>query len=219
VASQDKNFSALAASQPWDMDGYCPECGRPWRDRSPERPYPAAPFPWRAVLLGVVGLALAITFGLRTWRADRPAPRDCAALPDTAWQVVTTRGRTSCATASNDLYCWTAFGVMPGQSGAAGRPVQRDLLPTAGGVAMLLVGVGGLLRPHLRARVCGRAVMDVVALWAAGEALLALVYLQILVWCVLLVAVRISLGQPLTWEAPDWAADEMLAIFSVLTGR
>jgi hypothetical protein len=218
MALDYKALQALAASQPRDTDGYCPECGRPWREPSPERPHPAAPSLWRAALLGVVGLALAITFGLRAWRADRLAPRDCAALPGTAWQVVATRGRTSCAAASNDLYRWTAFGITPGQSGAAGRTPRSDLPLTAGGVAIGLVGVGGLVRSRLRARAHGRAATGVLAIWAAGEALLALACLQVLALGVGLGAVRISLGLPLTGETPDRAADAVLTFLSIVAG-
>jgi hypothetical protein len=69
-----KTLQAIVAGQPPDTDAYCPECGRPWRDPSPERSQPVMLFPWRAVFLAVIGLAP----GNRLWRAGRAGAPDGA---------------------------------------------------------------------------------------------------------------------------------------------
>jgi hypothetical protein len=75
MALDYKTLQALAAAEPQEAAGHCPECGRAWGTSGPEAPHPLAPFPWRAVLLGVVGLALALTFGLRAARVPDGIPR------------------------------------------------------------------------------------------------------------------------------------------------
>jgi hypothetical protein len=92
-----KTPQALAANHLMDADGFCPECGRPWGAPAPDPGQPKAAFPWRAVLLVVVGLALAIVFGLRAV-ADYPrALRDHAILQATAACLAQTGGRADCA--------------------------------------------------------------------------------------------------------------------------
>jgi hypothetical protein len=191
MAFDDKTLPAMAVSQPPAGGDYCPECGRPWTDSAAGSPRPAARFPWRAVLLSLVGLCLAITFGLRAGNSQPPAA--CITQSD---------GPPVCA---------------PISSGTT-RELKRDLLATAGGVVTVLVGIGALLRPRLRAR-SDRRTSVVLAVWAVGETISVVVSLQILALYAELVIVRLSQGWPLTWwEALDSITDQVSALFSIITG-
>jgi hypothetical protein len=150
----------------------------------------------------VVGLALAITFALRAAGVYPVGPRaqDCATrLSDTHARVVEASGQSPC---------------VPDRAGQ----LRRDLLATAGGVAIALVGLGAAARRRLRARSRRRASPTLAAIWGVGEALLALVCLQVLALCVGLVAVRFSLGLSLIGETLDRTADAIGAFFSIITG-
>src|SRR5262249_29316814 len=82
MALDYKTRQAMATNEKQRADDYCPECGRPWFDPAPERPHRAS-CPWRAVLLAVVGVCVALTFGPRAARAhafQAAAQRNVAAL-------------------------------------------------------------------------------------------------------------------------------------------
>jgi hypothetical protein len=191
MAFDYKTLPVIAGSQPQDGGDFCPECGRPWADSARESPQPAARFPWRAVLLGVVGLCLAITFGMRAGNSQPPAA--CISQSD---------GPPICA---------------PINSGTT-RELRRDLLVTTGGVATVLIAIGALLRPRLRARSDRRTPVALVV-WAVGETMTVVVSLQILALYVELVIVRLWQGwPPAWWAALDSITDQVSALFALITG-
>jgi hypothetical protein len=103
-------------------------------------------------------------------------------------------------------------------STGSGRVPLRDLLAVAGGAAIVLVGLSGLVRPRLRVGV-HPPTSFVLAAWAVGEALIALVCPLILALYADLVIVRLSLGWTLPWwELLDQITDEVSAVFSIVTG-
>jgi hypothetical protein len=200
VAFDYRTLQAMAASQPPDAIPYCPECGRPWEDPAPARAHPAARLPWRAALLVVVGLALAIAFALRAASVSHMGPRayDCTSRPsDTHAEVLEASGRSPC---------------IPDRAGQ----LQRNLLATAGGVAIALVGLGALARRRLRAGPRRGAASTLAAIWGAGEVLLTLACLQVLALYVGLVAVQLALEAPPTGNTLDRATDQIAALFSMI---
>jgi hypothetical protein len=213
MALDYRTLQETAASQPRDADGYCPECGRPWRDPSPERPHPAVPVPWHAVFLAVVGLALAVTFGVRAARAyqtQRATQRDLAVL------IVCLGG------VSGDLTCpsvedaedWRR--VDYANEDAARRQRDRALVATALGLLAVGVGLSGVARRRRRPG-CPRPIL--AAAWGLGEFLIALTCLQVLALYADLVIVRLSLGwPPAWWEALDSITDQVSALLSIITG-
>jgi hypothetical protein len=209
-----KTWPTTAASQPPDTNGYCPECGRPWRDPSSERPHPAAPLPWRAVSLAVVGLYLAVTFGLRAWEASRatedpgralahvsgcPAPSDRLGEPDCLQSVAAVAGQAAPALAR--------------------RQVDRALAVVAAGLLAVLVGLGSLARGRVRPGPRGWLPATLLGLWAVGEGLgLALLCLLLGGYAALL-AGRLAAGGPLSWAVADQTAHRVFAlIFDVAPG-
>ena len=83
---------------------------------------------------------------------------------------------------------------------------------------MVLVGIGALIRPRVRVRGHRRAMFAVLGIWAVGETVIVFVCLLFLALYVDFVIVRLSMGSPLTWESLDWIADEVSALFSIVTG-
>jgi hypothetical protein len=163
------------------------------------------------VLLGVLGLFLAITFGHRAVDLVEAGSTGCAMTQE----------------ASTGTACLAPVNLGPGegisrwaslrQSTLAGREIRRDLLATAGGVAIVLVGIGALLRPRLRARSSyGRSLL--LAAWVVGETLGVVVSLQILALYADLAIVRLSQGWPHTWNALDSITDQVSALLSMITG-
>jgi hypothetical protein len=212
MALDFKTLQALASSQPANGTSYCPECGRPWGTPLLGRAPRETTFPWRTVLLGVIGLFLAITFG------QRAAGLVDAGSPVCATTVVTPNGPV----------CFAPVNLGPGdgisrwaslrQSALAGREIRRDLLATAAAVAALLLGIGALIRPRLRAR-SSRGTSLFLAAWAVGETLGVVLSLQILALYADLAIIRLSLGwPPAWWEALDLITDQVSDLFSFITG-
>jgi hypothetical protein len=208
-----KTLRVLAESHPRGADDYCPECGRPWREPSPERPRPIVRFPWPAALFGLIGLSLAITFGLRSVSAYQTEARahHCAmGLPEARGNLLSTNGQT----------CWPANLGAAGWSAlqeAAGRALHQDLLATAGGAVLILLGVDAWRRACLQARRLSFVWTVAVALWSLGEGVMALVCFQILALYLDLLVVRLTLGFPFTWETLDQTTNSILNVLSTLT--
>jgi hypothetical protein len=100
----------------------------------------------------------------------------------------------------------------------ADNEIRRDLLVTAGGVAIVLVGIGALLRRRHRAG-SSRGAALVLAAWAVGETLGVVVSLQVLALYADFVVVRLSLGWPPEWwVALDLITDQVSDLFSFVTG-
>jgi hypothetical protein len=212
MALDFKTRQAMASSQPANATSYCPECGRPWDDPLPEHPRRPTTFPWRAPLLGVLGLLLAITFGQRAVGLVEVESPPCAITLETPSGPV-------CFAPSN-LGPGDRIGLRAsaGQFAMAEGEIRRDLLATAAGVAIMLVGIGVLFRPRLRAR-SSRGRSLVLAIWAVGETLGVVVSLQILALYADLAIIRLSSGwTPAWWVALDETTDQLSALFSMITG-
>jgi hypothetical protein len=96
--------------------------------------------------------------------------------------------------------------------------IRRDLLITAGSVAIMLIGIGALLRPRRRVR-SARGTSLVLTAWAVGETLGVIVSFQILALYTTPVIVRLSHGwPPAWWEALDSITDQVATLFSFVTG-
>jgi hypothetical protein len=219
MATDFKTLQAMTTTQQRPADDYCPECGRPWIDPSSERSQRATFFPWRAALFGVLGFLLAITFGHRTVGLIEAESYACATITrQTQMCLAPSGGPACCAPANLGPGGWTALRASVGQSAMAEREIRRDLLATAGGVAIVLVGIGALLRPRLRAR-SSRGMSLVLAAWPVGESLGVVVCLLILALYADLVIIRLSHGWPAAWwEALDAITDQVSGLFYVITG-
>jgi hypothetical protein len=212
MAQDDKTLQALATSQRWHTDAYCPECGRPWHDPLPERPRGPLTLRWRAALLGVVGLFLAITFGHRTVDLVEAGRSGCAMTQEAS-------SGTRCLVRANlglgdKISLWASFR----QSALTAGEIRRDLLATAAGVAIVLGGIGALMRPRVRARSAHEPSLLLTA-WAVGETLGVVVSLQVLALYADLVIIRLSLGWPVAWGvALDLITDQVSDLLSFVTG-
>ena len=218
MALDYKTVQATAASQGSEIDAYCPECGRPWGEPTPERRRPSSPLPWRAVLLGVVGMYLAITFGPHAVRDYPRAVRDQAILQTTAECLARTGGQSYCAPSTPAPDGSTDLSLLVDQSAATRRKLVADLAATGSGVVFVLAGLGAPIRRWLQGRPPRRPLSALVALWGLAEVLLALGCLLVLALHVDLVALQLSQGRPLTRAALDRAADDVLTVISVITG-
>jgi hypothetical protein len=210
VALDYQTLQAISAREPSGVTPYCPECGRPWLDPAPEPPRRSSPLPWQAALLGVVGPLLAISFGLRAWSMRGIVARDPTLLRETVACIAATSEPTFCADVSGSNGA--------DQSPGTRRELLRDLLAATSGVVMVLVGIGALIRPRVRIGGHRRALFAVLGIWAMGETAIVFVCLLIVALYADLVIVRLSMGLPLTWESLGWAADEVSALFYIVTG-
>jgi hypothetical protein len=144
MALDYKQLQTCRAGQATTTDDYCPECGRPWRDRAREQPRPVAVFPWRAVLLTVVGLALVVAFGVRAARAaqqEAPIQRGLGAL--TACLGGGVSRSSACPTAQEAEFMLGGDDV--DEATVRGRR-DRALVATALGLLVLGVGLRGVVR-------------------------------------------------------------------------
>jgi hypothetical protein len=219
MAMDYKTLQAMATNQQGHADDYCPECGRPWIDPSPEHPHQATFFPWRAALFVVLGLFVAITFGHRSVGLIEEENYACATITHQPQVCLAASvGPACCATSNLDPGGWTALWASIGQSAPAGGEMRRDLLVTTGGVVTMLVGIGALLRPRRRARSARRPSL-VLAVWSVGETLSVVVSFLVLALYADLVIVRLSLGwPPAWWQALDSITDQVSGMFHVVTG-
>jgi hypothetical protein len=178
----------------------------------PEHPRRPTTFPWRAPLLGVLGLFLAITFGHRAVDLVEAGSPPCA-------MTLATPSGPVCFASSN-LGSGDRIGLRAsaGQLAMAEGEIRRDLLAIAAGVAIMLGGIGALFRPRLQAR-SSRGPSLVLAVWAVGEILGVVVSLQILALYADLAIIRLSSGwPPAWWVALDETTDQVSALFSFVTG-
>jgi hypothetical protein len=212
MALDFKTLQALASSPPANATSYCPECGRPWDDPvSASSPLPPT-FPWRAALLGVLGVFLAITFGHRAVDLVEAGSTGCAMTQEASTE-------TACLAPVNlgpgdGISRWASFR----QSELTAGEIRRDLLATAAGVAALLLGIGALIRPRRRAR-SSRGPSLALAAWAVGETLGVVVSLQILALYADFVIVRLASGWTVAWwVALDLITDQVSALFDFFTG-
>jgi hypothetical protein len=210
VADDYKTLRAISVPAPSGVTPYCPECGRPWLDPATEPPRRSPPLPWQVAFLGVVGLLLAVSFGLRAWSMRGIIARDPTLLRETVACTAATSAQTFCADGSGSNGA--------DQSPGTRRELLRDLLATTSGVVMVLVGIGALIRPRIRIGGHRLARFVVLGIWAVGETVIVLVCLLIVALYADLVIVRLSMGSPLTWESLDWATDEVSALFYIVTG-
>jgi hypothetical protein len=202
MALDYKTLQAVATNERRHADDYCPECGRLWIDPLPERSRRTTSFPWRAVLVSVFGLFLAITFGLRTGEIQSRLLNDQASVGPAHICVAQSDGPPDCPSLMSEIT----------------RELRRDLLATAGGVAIVLVGIGALIRPRLRSQ-SARGTSLVLAVWAVGETLGIVVTLQVLALYADLGIIRLSLGWPSAWwESLDLITDQVSDLFSYVTG-
>lgn len=214
MAFDYKTLRLLETSKSRDANDYCPECGRLWIDRWPEPPRPLVPFPWRGWFLTVVGVALALTFGLRAasaYRAEAAIQRDVAVETICSSQV------------SNALTCPSPQATIEWLQASeesrevARRQVDAALVATALGLLALVGGPAALVRRRLRVTSHWRPWSTLTALVSIAEGLLALVCFQVLAVGVALVAHQLSPGVTLT-EALDRAVNNALTIISIITG-
>jgi hypothetical protein len=213
MALDYKTLQAMAASRPANAMAFCPECGRPWRAPSPEGPHPEAAFPWRAAFLALVGLALALAFGVRAARADqrqRAIQRDLAVL--TVCFGGGAAGDPLCPTVQ-DAEGWRRRDDVD----AAAARGQRDRALVATALGLLVAGVG-LRALARRRRRHDHPPSAIATVGSSGESLIALTCLQVLALTGYSIAVQLSRGLPLTWERLDAAADDVLVLVALLTG-
>jgi hypothetical protein len=214
MALDYKTLQATELSQGTSAQPYCPECGRPWRELWPEHPRRSALVSWRAALLIVVGLALAITFGLRAAAAhqtEAATQRDLAELTlclDGTWSGP------GCPSVQ-DAEDWRAIDY--GNVATARRQLSRALVATALGLLALGLGAASVARARRRSSASPRARSGVATAWQAGEMLLGLLCLQILTLYLDLVALQLSPGVPLG-ETLDRAAGDALAVIFRVSG-
>jgi hypothetical protein len=168
VVEEQPAIEDLAAVEPSRAGAYCPECGRPWVASIPQLPQTHRAVPWNAVLLGGVGLTLAIFFGSRAFQAPQ-------------------------ATVAN-----------------------FRLAVTGGTIA--LGGIGALIRSSLKVKARSRLWVFALSIWALGEASIVVVCLLVLALVVDLVLIRLSLHLPLDQESLDRIADQVSALFSIVSG-
>jgi hypothetical protein len=167
------------------------------------------------VLLGGVGLYLALVFGLRAVGAHQAGVAIQRALADPARTLL-------CSPA--DAYCnpvdqrgeWL-IGQLD-RFDAARRQLRPALVAAAFGLLALLAGLGSLPRRQVLASWHGWATSLVTTVWGAGEGLTALVCLQVLESYAYVIVVLLSLGEPLTRGTLDLAADGMVAVISKIGG-
>jgi hypothetical protein len=217
MAMDYKTLQAMATNQQQHADDYCPECGRPWSDPLPEHPQRATSIPWRAALLGVLGLLLAIAFGHRTASLIEAEGYVCAIVTQTQICLVPSES-VCCATSNLGPGGWTVLWASVGESAPAGGEMRRDLLVTTGGVAIILVGIGALIRPRLRARSARRPSLVLTA-WSVGETLSVVVSLVILAHYANLLIILLSHGwPPASWETMDSITEEVSGLLHVVTG-
>jgi hypothetical protein len=202
MALDYKTLQSVATNEQQHADDYCPECGRPWIDTWGEHPRRVTSFPWRVALLGVFGLFLAITFGLRAGKIQSLLPDDQTHAGPAHVCVSQSDGPPDC----------------PSLMSETTHELTRDLLATAGGMAIVLVGIGALIRPHLRAQ-SARGPSLVLSVWAVGETLGVVVSLQVLALYADLGIIRLSLGwPPAWWVALDLITEQVSDLFSYVTG-
>jgi hypothetical protein len=178
----------------------------------PERTRRPLTLPWRALLLGVLGFFLATTFGPRAAAVVEAKSPACAST------LKTVTGPICIAPANLSSGDRIGLQTKSGQLAMAVGEIRRDLLAAAAGVATMLVGIGALIRPRLRAR-SSHGTSLVLTVWAVGETLGVVVALQVLALYADLVIVRLSLGWPVAWwVALDLVTDQVAALFDFFTG-
>jgi hypothetical protein len=215
MAFDYKTWQTMAASQPPETNGYCPECGRPWVERAPEHPRSASLFPWRSVILTVLGVALALTFGFRAASAYR---READIQRDFAF-------RSRCVSASSSALACSFFDDEVGRLRASYRDWdaargQRDraLAAAALGLVALAVGAEDLVRRRHPTTPPRHPLATVAVVWRIGKALLTLACFQVLALYLDLIALHLSQGGLLTQATLDRAADDALSVISIITG-
>jgi hypothetical protein len=211
-------LQAMEASEPANATSYCPECGRPWADPPPGSPRPAARFPWRAVLLVVVGLALAIIFGLRAVTDYPRALRDHAILQAVAACLAQIGGRADCAPSNVAPNGSIDVSALVDQAAAMRRKLGGDLLAAIGGAVTVLLGLWAAMSRRLRARGREAARPVTMAIAGVGEGLAA-------ISCPLVLALAVGLlggasGQrlPLAGDVLDRAVGVIDALISFIAG-
>jgi hypothetical protein len=204
-----------------DVIADCSDCGQIGMDPIPELGYGSPPFPWRTTILLVVGFALALTFGLRTWTDYPLLFRDHAVLQATTACLAQTGGRSDCVPSSvaPDGSTDLAITVILEQSAASQHKLGRDLLGTAGGAVILLVEFGAVASRRCRRATALRRLSSVlVAIGNVSEGLVAVAYPLILVLAGDLVGVWFGQSIWPTGEILDRAADGVLSVFFLITG-
>jgi hypothetical protein len=161
----------------------------------------------------MVGVAVALTFGVRAARAhafQAASQRDLAVLTLCLGGAPADR---ICPPVA-DAAVWRM--VEEANVATARRQRDRALLATALGLLALGLGLRGLARCRW---VQDRPGSILATVWGLGESLLALTCLQLLALTVDSLASQLTRGLPLTGERLDTAVDSVLVLVSLLTGR
>jgi hypothetical protein len=206
MALDYKQLQTSGTGQAMTTDAYCPECGRPWRDPSPVRPSSEAVFPWRAALLAVVGLALALSFGVRAARVSQTGAATQSGLAVLPWCGGGETSALGCPPAE-DQELWLR--VDYANHDEVRRQQGLAFVSTVLGLLALGVGLSGVAR-----RRQDRPRTLLATLGGLGESLLALTCLQILVLTLYSIAAQLSGGLPLTWETLDRATGEIVVLLA-----
>jgi hypothetical protein len=220
VALDYKILPATAVRQSEDLMVACSDSGQTGMDPIPEPGYGSPPFPWRATILLVVGLALALTFGLRTWNDYPRMLRDRAVLQAATECLAQTGGRSDCVPSSvaPDGSTDFAIAVIVEQSAASQHKLGRDLLGLAGGIVILFGRFGVFACRRLRPKALWRRPSVVDAIRSVGEGLLTVTYPLILILVGDLLGAPFVQGIWLTRALLDRATDGVLAVFFLITG-
>ena len=214
MAFDYKVVQAMETAEPPIADGYCPECGRPWRHPSPERSRDPAPFAWHRALLIVVGLALAITFGLpamAAYQSETATQRDVAVLTLCLDGMKSDPGCPSVQDAEE----WRAIDY--DEATASRRQLEFTLVATILGLLALGLGAGSVVWQRRRAGTGGRGRSSAATAWRVGETALSLLCFGVLALYLDFVTLRLSPGVPLG-ETLDRASGDALAIISRIAG-
>lgn len=219
MALDYKTLQRLAASETDDTDGYCPECGRPWKESTRSSARATASLPWRGVLLVAVGLVLTIALGIRMAGTYRTEAEIWSKL---AWL------RLDCVDGAGSALSCSSGAETQAQRQAEDRLVRqadetklvrdRAIVAIALGLLALSVGLWTLERFRHPTTSRPHTVSILTIVWQAGEILLTLTCLLILALYLDIIVIELTLGVPLTPELLDRAADGATVLLSLVVG-
>jgi len=191
--------------------GFCPECGQPLSlvQAAPDQ---RSGVSWRSIFLILVGLALAVAFGLDAWQANQTLQNVTACARDGPVQ--------DCRALPHDLALAIASGRVGAGDAFAARSAQlqvgRDARFAGLGLLASAVGLGAIVLRASRSRLRGRLVAG--QLWLTAEGLVSLVYAQLILISAYHLVRDAAAGAPLSWDSLGADVDRTLSTFFVLVG-
>jgi hypothetical protein len=135
-------------------------------------------------------------------------PRDLTYLRETEACLAQHRYSAICTESTAQIDAWTST---PDQ-------VRRDTRLATGGLLTIIVGLGAVARWRLGRKRPSHVLSIPLALWVAGEGLVAAAGLVALALFVGLVVVQLSEGVPFNLDTLDRAAHAVLALITTMSG-